>query len=83
MNFESLSNGTVKNIVRDGDVRSDEFADTKTRLLDLRHSNAREIKIILSHTFASPCYGVRYKRLDFRQEELEVLVVVTLKLVQT
>lgn len=35
MNFESLSNGTVKNIVRDGDVRSDEFVDTKTRLIRL------------------------------------------------
>jgi len=29
MNFKSLSNGTVKNIIRDGNVRSDEFADTK------------------------------------------------------
>jgi hypothetical protein len=35
MNFESLSNGTVKNIVHDGDVRLDEFADTKTRLIRL------------------------------------------------
>jgi hypothetical protein len=35
MNFGSLSNGTVKNIVRDGDVRSDEFTDTKTRLIRL------------------------------------------------
>jgi hypothetical protein len=32
MNFESLSNGTVKHIVCDGDVRSDKFADTRTRL---------------------------------------------------
>ena len=36
MNFESLSNGTVKNIVGDRDVRSDEFADTKTRLIRLK-----------------------------------------------
>ena len=32
MNFGSLSNGTVKHIVRDGDTRLDKSADTKTRL---------------------------------------------------
>ena len=30
MNFESLSNGTVKKIVRDEDVRSDKLGDTRT-----------------------------------------------------
>jgi hypothetical protein len=32
MNFESLSNGTAKHAVRDGDTWPDKFADTKTRL---------------------------------------------------
>jgi hypothetical protein len=32
MNFESLSNGTAKHAVRDGDTWLDKFADTKMSL---------------------------------------------------
>lgn len=38
MNFASLSNGTVKSIVCGGDGWSDEFTDTKARLLRVETS---------------------------------------------
>lgn len=56
MNFKSLSNGTMKHIVRDRDVRSDNFADAMTRLsrvqnknivLKVRQEQVRKQKILL------------------------------------